>query len=80
MRLAIARGDTRKKKTIDLDRVAPVTCSPCGESCSICLGEFYTKRKLSLANDDLNISSTFTLSSVDTVATANSDISNEFLI
>ncbi|KAF4673214.1 hypothetical protein FOL47_010834 [Perkinsus chesapeaki] len=85
-RLAIARGDRKKKLnkkvTIDVDKVAPVTCQPCGESCSICLGEFPANRKASIAYsstssavmmmnsvNDLSISSSCTIGSVATVAT-----------
>ncbi|KAF4710469.1 hypothetical protein FOZ63_029391, partial [Perkinsus olseni] len=70
-RLAIARGDRKKKVnkkvTIDVDLVAPVTCNPCGESCSICLGEFYAKRKgssFSLASSATATSSSSSSSSV----------------
>lgn len=82
-RLAIARGDRKKKVskkvTIDIDRVAPVTCTPCGGSCSICLGDFNFERKLSSAStssilnlpaSDLSISSTSTISSLETVVSS----------
>ncbi|KAF4665127.1 hypothetical protein FOZ61_000167 [Perkinsus olseni] len=66
-RLAIARGDRKKKVnkkvTIDVDLVAPVTCNPCGESCSICLGEFYAKRKGSSSSSSSSLASSATAAS-----------------